>query len=75
MVGSNIFDVECSESEDPGLPSIYAVDLENGLKVILSSPLRGDHKDVLLAALDYLEANNELSDDLATTPVNQIMEI
>lgn len=76
FVGDRLFDVEMSlPSKMASDPITYVVDWSLGTKLVFNAPRIGMHQEVLLAALDQLEENGELDMELATTPINQIIEV
>lgn len=74
-VGDRIFDVEASFPSDPDMPSTYTVDWGMKIKIVGQAPRADQHRDVLLATLDYLEERGSLDLEVATCPTRDIVEI
>jgi hypothetical protein len=78
FVGESLWDVTMDLPPDilqSDLPIVYTVDWNGTTKLVFNAPRVGLHREVLLAALDHLQACGELDEDTMTTPVNQIMEV
>ncbi len=78
IVESELWDVSMDLPPDLAnseLPITYTVDWNASTKLVFHAPKIGMHFSILLAALDHLEACGELTMNIATFPVSQIMEV